>query len=1362
MALGAALLAAAPGLSAQQSGQPIRGDVDGDGRVTAADARIVANYLVGRAVPAGADVAGRGDANGDGRVTSADAAIINAFAAGRDMKRFPVGTPIAVVPNGPDKGLAAILCGADVRAKTVKCDAPTGATGARGVLLGNQHVYVELTSSNVSSVDNAGTIDFTFDVTVKNLIPQTLGVDSATGAVNAEAVRVFFATAPVADAGSGEIDVQGGGTGTFTASNQHYYEYPAPLATNSVTPPVNWHFQMPNTVTHFQFLVYVAGKVQFPQGWIDIYPPSHAPSPTLIPTNTITAGSTLQLEDTARTQVGNPIPGESVTWSSTGHATTVDPNTGLVTATGVGTDTITATGNSGRTGKVQIVVNPGAAASMTANSATTQSANAGTAVAAPPSVIVKDALNNPVPGVSVTFTTGATSGTVSDGSTTGSAVTITTNASGIATLTSWTVGNTVGVDSVTASSTGLTDVVFTATVTPGAPASMTANSAPTQSDTVGKPVAAPPSVLVKDALNNPVPGVTVTFNVTAGGGSVNNGSTSGASVTVNTDASGIATLASWTLGTASGTSNNTVKASATGLTDVTFTATAEPDVPFTIAKTAGDNQTVTAGTAVPIKPKVHITDQYGNVVATGTTVTFTPSAGGSVTGGTTSTDGSGDAEVGSWTLAAGANTLTVTSGTATATFNGYGNSLPVAGRDSVDGIGNVQITATGLKGNDSDADGDAISITAVPVPPAHGSISIDVDGGLTYTPAVGYVGLDSATYTLTDARGGTAPGKVIIRMPDRFWFVTGGGSGNGTQASPSGNFTFGSPIAAKDTVFLLSSATVSAGLALPNGAALIGTGLGSNVTRSLGGSPNMTVNPVTLLTSGSQPTLTVSTGTGVTLASSGTGYVVKGLNLTSSAGAALAGSTFGTLDVANLAVTATGGPALNLATGTVSGTFTSVSGSGSSTHGAILSAVGGTFTVSGGTITGSANGAALQVTGNAAGTVNWAGSLSQANAQPLLLVTGHTNTGATLNLTGALTASGGSRGLTFDNADGIYLIIPSSPTTFTGDSVGVDILNGSSSTNFTFGPNLTLNGTAGNAFNLDASSAAVTFQGNITKNGTQTGRLVSISNHTIRTIAFPGTLSATSTAAGSTGILLDNADGTYNFSGTNTLGGAGSDAGIDVQNGSLAAVTFSSNTSITNPLNEAVRIDAGAAGLGFTYNGTISKTNGSGTGIALTNNGTGNISFAGPSVVLNTGTSAGINMTSTAATVSFVDSVKVTTTSGNGINATGGGTLTIAGTHNSITSAGGIALNVSGTTIGGAGLNFRSISANGGANGIVLSSTGAGGLTVSGNGTAGSGGTIQNTSGADGAIAGNGVYLSSAQNVSLAFMAINDHGNNGL
>src|SRR5688500_4243262 len=88
--LGAALLAGAPSLHAQ-TGSPVRGDVDGDGRVTVADARIVGDFLVGKATPAGLDVRTRGDVNGDGKVTSLDVAIINAAAAGRDVSRFPVG-----------------------------------------------------------------------------------------------------------------------------------------------------------------------------------------------------------------------------------------------------------------------------------------------------------------------------------------------------------------------------------------------------------------------------------------------------------------------------------------------------------------------------------------------------------------------------------------------------------------------------------------------------------------------------------------------------------------------------------------------------------------------------------------------------------------------------------------------------------------------------------------------------------------------------------------------------------------------------------------------------------------------------------------------------------------------------------------------------------------------------------------------------------------------------------------------------------------------------------------------------------------------------------------------------------------------
>ena len=52
----------------------------------------------------------------------------------------------------------------------------------------------------------------------------------------------------------------------------------------------------------------------------------------------------------------------------------------------------------------------------------------------------------------------------------------------------------------------------------GVPTQLAANSPPSQSAEVGTAVASPPSVLVKDAQNNPVPNVAVTFTVTAGGG----------------------------------------------------------------------------------------------------------------------------------------------------------------------------------------------------------------------------------------------------------------------------------------------------------------------------------------------------------------------------------------------------------------------------------------------------------------------------------------------------------------------------------------------------------------------------------------------------------------------------------------------------------------------------------------------------------------------------------------------------------------------------------------------------------------------------------------------------------------------------
>ena len=95
------------------------------------------------------------------------------------------------------------------------------------------------------------------------------------------------------------------------------------------------------------------------------------------------------------------------------------------------------------------------------------------------------------------------------------------------------------------------------TAPPGpTPSQIAARSVTTQNAPVNTAVGAPPSVLVRDASGAPVAGVTVTFAVTGGGGTVL------PVVPVATDASGIATVGSWTLGGTPGA--NTLSATATG------------------------------------------------------------------------------------------------------------------------------------------------------------------------------------------------------------------------------------------------------------------------------------------------------------------------------------------------------------------------------------------------------------------------------------------------------------------------------------------------------------------------------------------------------------------------------------------------------------------------------------------------------------------------------------------------------------------------------------------------------------------------------------------------------------------------------
>src|SRR5437667_1998892 len=106
----------------------------------------------------------------------------------------------------------------------------------------------------------------------------------------------------------------------------------------------------------------------------------------------------------------------------------------------------------------------------------------------------------------------------------------------------------------------------------------------------------------------------------------------------------------------------TLSFGATGLTPATAAITLSAGAATAIAANSPTTQSAPAGSAVGSPPSVIVHDGSGNPVQ-GVTVTFAPAPGsGSVTGGTQTTNGSGIATVGSWTLntTVGTNTLTAT------------------------------------------------------------------------------------------------------------------------------------------------------------------------------------------------------------------------------------------------------------------------------------------------------------------------------------------------------------------------------------------------------------------------------------------------------------------------------------------------------------------------------------------------------------------------------------------------------------------------------------------------------------------------------------------------------------------------------
>jgi hypothetical protein len=202
-------------------------------------------------------------------------------------------------------------------------------------------------------------------------------------------------------------------------------------------------------------------------------------------------------------------------------------------------------------------------------------------------------------------------------------------------------------------------------------ASLTANSPISLTGTAGGAVGNPPSVLVKDQSGSPLAGATVTFSVVSGGGLVS-------TPTVTTDANGVATVGTWTLGQTAG--SNTLSASSGSATPITFTATGSAGPAASLTKVpAGDNQTTRAGFIVDIAPAVIVKDQYGNPVSGAIVNYAVASGGGSVAGASTLSTANGTATVGNWRLgdAPGTNTLSASAVNVTpVTFTATGTPNP--------------------------------------------------------------------------------------------------------------------------------------------------------------------------------------------------------------------------------------------------------------------------------------------------------------------------------------------------------------------------------------------------------------------------------------------------------------------------------------------------------------------------------------------------------------------------------------------------------------------------------------------------------------------------------------------------------------
>jgi len=300
------------------------------------------------------------------------------------------------------------------------------------------------------------------------------------------------------------------------------------------------------------------------------------------------------------------------------------------------------------------VTSPSAVSLTTGLPATTAS---GARILPSPIVQMRDVFGDPVRAPGLTITARRTTG---DGTLAGT-TSVTTDSTGAATFSTLTLSGATGTTHrLTFSAPRMGSVVSgDIRLTSGISASLSLATDLPLTTPSGAPIRSAPIVQIRDAEGNAVfsSGVIITARLTSGDG-IFTGTTSAA-----TDSIGQATFSNLTLSGRVGTSHVLTFVSADLTSIASRSTTLTTGAAVTLLVSLGDAQSAEVGTAVRFNPLVLVSDAAGNPVP-GVRVLFSPSTSGSrVTGGTATTNVSGLASVGSWTMStlAGTNTLTASS-----------------------------------------------------------------------------------------------------------------------------------------------------------------------------------------------------------------------------------------------------------------------------------------------------------------------------------------------------------------------------------------------------------------------------------------------------------------------------------------------------------------------------------------------------------------------------------------------------------------------------------------------------------------------------------------------------------------------------